>query len=58
MQQWAAIPRGSWLACECIDAVFLNNRVNFFAGKPAPTGLWSTTDRFISLRLIDSARHS
>ncbi|MQB18116.1 hypothetical protein DXU77_24110, partial [Pseudomonas lactis] len=28
---------GSWLACEGIDSVCLNHRVDWIAGKPAPT---------------------
>jgi hypothetical protein len=31
---------GSWLACEWSDTVCLNGRINFFAGKPAPTGFY------------------
>ena len=30
---------GAWLASDAGDAVFLLNRVDTFAGKPAPTGI-------------------
>ena len=35
---------GAWLASDAGDAIFLLNRVDTIAGKPAPTGGCALTD--------------